>query len=451
MKQTRLLLPSTLLATAMVGCGSGDGATGTDGDTGSSYQELIVDDVYTRQVGQLDQSVVDAVGTAELAHIVGYLRDRLLPSDIIDQVDLNGEKFACVEYDRQPAVKKLAAEKHDVSVVDAPTTVPKDVAQRIAALTDDQGNRPELAVQKADHECPAGTVPVREVSVADVAAYGSLKAYLTKPPPAGVGYEYAHARRTIANYGAASSINIWNPYVSSTGAQDHSISQMWVSRGSGGSAETVEAGWVRRKTGDARLFVFTTSDGYGAADDGAIDCEGSTTSCCWNNDCAFIQNSGTDVYLDGTFNSYSTSGGAQSESRYFLFKDDTTGDWWFNYQGTWVGRWPRSLYDSNRIRDSASAIDFGGEVYDDVAAYHTFTQMGGDGAFASGGYGHAAYQNVLQYATVSGGNYFLNQASSLSELEPTPTCYDASYVNSAGNWGAYLYFGGPGYNTNCTN
>jgi hypothetical protein len=444
-----LLVVGACTGMLLVGCGSGDPSGRPD--EGTSSEELAVDDVYTRQVAALDAKVVEAVGKPELARIAGYLRDRLVPGDVIDEVDLHGEKFACVEYDRQPSFKKLAAAGEAVPSVTAPSSVPQDVAARVAALADEHGNRAILAEQKADHDCPSGTVPVRQVSVAEVASYGSLKKYLAKPPPAGVGYEYAHARRTISNYGAATSINIWSPYVSATGAQDHSISQMWVSRGSGTTLETVEAGWVQRKTGSARLFIFTTSDGYGAADDGNVDCEGSTTSCCWNADCAFIQNSGTGVYLDGTFDQYSVSGGAQREARYFLFKDNTTGDWWFNYQGTWVGRWPRSIYDSNGIRDSASKIDFGGEVYDDVAAYHTFTDMGGDGAFSSGGYGHAAYQNLLQYATISGGNYFLNQASSLTEIEATPSCYDATYTDSTGGWGAYLYFGGPGYGTNCTN
>jgi hypothetical protein len=144
-------------------------------------------------------------------------------------------------------------------------------------------------------------------------------------------------------------------------------------------------------------------------------------------------------------------GGYQPSATYFIFKDNTSGDWWFNYQGVWVGRWPRSYYDTTGIANSASRIDFGGEVYDDVAAYHTFTDMGGDGSYPAAGLGHAAYQLLLQYVTISGGQYFLNKATSLTETRNDADCYDVDYVDSTTGWGAYMFFGGPGNHSGCTN
>lgn len=434
------------------------GCSGTEGEhpSGStknveSYLELTIDDIYSQQVAALAPEVVERIGMPELARMVGYLRERLEPTDIVHEVDVNGETFACVDWDRQPSVKKFAAEGQSVGFPQAPITPPKEVVDKFESIAATYAKLGRPAEQITDSECPSGTVPLREIPVDEIVEYGSLQKYLAKPPPAGQGYEYAYAARGgLTNYGAGSILNIWNPYVSPTGAADHSISQIWVTRGAGNSLETVEAGWVRRKNSDARLFIFTTNDNYGAADGGSVgDCSGAT-SCCWNADCAFVQLPGTGIYLDSVFSNYSVSGGAQYQASFLMIKNDTTGDWWFNYQGTWVGYWPRSLYDSNGIQSYADRIVFGGEVYDDVSAYHTFTDMGGDGSFPSAGHGHSAYQIYLEYAQFWGGQYHMTPASGLTAIATNSACYDINYDDSTPASGVWMHVGGPGYNSNCT-
>jgi hypothetical protein len=133
------------------------------------------------------------------------------------------------------------------------------------------------------------------------------------------------------------------------------------------------------KYGDAnaRFFIYFTPDNYG---------NGGLTRGCYNLDCSGFVQVSNQYAIGGTFSSYSTPGGEQKYATVEWFKDGTTGAWWLRRSGVWVGYYPRSLFDSNGIRDKASRVVFGGEIVDDrnnpwdnlwgTGGRHTKTDMG---------------------------------------------------------------------------
>lgn len=212
---------------------------------------------------------------------------------------------------------------------------------------------------------------------------------------------------------------------------------MWVIGGFSdtGTMETIETGWIKRPGSNSRLFVFFTPDNYGSGS-------------CWNTDCGFVQTN-TSVVLNGTFTSYSVSGGTQQEAGLVIMKDGANGNWWFGFGTTWVGYWPRTLFDTSGLFTNGIVADFGGEVFDYTGASHTTADMGGDGSFAASGYGHSAYQHLIQY--------FEKNTLSLLDVAPgaggvvaeKPGCYDILYGHD-GAGHPHIFFGGPGYNaSNC--
>ena len=125
---------------------------------------------------------------------------------------------------------------------------------------------------------------------------------------------------------------------------------------------------------------------------------------------------------------------------------DSSGNWWFYYQTGWVGYYPRSLFDTNGLYNKASTVDLGGEAIDGNATRHTYTDMG-SGAFPSSGYMYAAYDRNIQYVSTASAYTAL---SSLTADRTDSYCYDVSTGFSSTSWKYYIYFGGSGYNTNCT-
>jgi len=250
-------------------------------------------------------------------------------------------------------------------------------------------------------------------------------------------HQYAHAERNVSNWGAESILNVWRPYTERS--DEFSLSQIWVVRGSGSNRETVETGWQKYRDlyGDwnSRLFIYFTPDNY--ADDG----DG-----CYNLTCgAFVQVNNS-VYIGGAFNNYSSHGGSQYAIKLLWYKDGTTGHWWLRYGDTWVGYYPRSLFDGNGLRDRASEVDFGGEIINrDVGSQHTRTDMG-SGYMPGYGWRWAAYQRALRYVDTS--NYY-RQASGLTSSRSDADCYDITQHSSTGSWERYFYFGGWGYNSQC--
>lgn len=307
--------------------------------------------------------------------------------------------------------------------------------------------------------CPVDSVPIRRFTLEDLKRFNTMDDFWNRlpksvrdaageipteggdiePPTNGPTalHQYAHAARSVSNWGAESILNIWRPYTERS--NEFSLSQIWVVRGSGSNRETVEAGWQKYRDlyGDwnSRLFIYFTPDNYADGGDG-----------CYNLSCGAFVQVNSSVYIGGAFSNYSSHGGPQYTMKLLWYKDGTNGHWWLRYGDTWVGYYPRSLFDGNGLRDRASRVDFGGEVINrDVGSRHTRTDMG-SGYMPGYGWRWAAYQRAVRYVDTS--NYY-RQASGLTSSRSDTDCYDITQHSSTGSWERYFYFGGWGYNNRC--
>lgn len=391
-----------------------------------------------------DGDDIRVVDEAERLRMIDYL-ETLVPADAIVTTAVNeaGEDVDCIDIDRQPG-RVGATEPLEY----APRTLPKGMPSV----------DPTVPMDVPNAVCPRGTIPMLHLDITDLERFETLEDFLSKvpnqvrgdanggPPSADddlelprVGstssHQYAHATRTVDNYGTDAYFNIWAPYVESS--TEFSLSQMWVWRGSGANLETVEGGWQRYRGlyGDdsAHLFIFYTPNNYASG--------------CYNLTCAaFVQTDGS-VTIGGAQSPVSSAGGTQYDIHLFWYRDTGTGNWWLQYQGVWVGYYPRSLFDANGLYDKSSGVDVGGEIVNNNSGRHTYTDMGG-GYFPTSGYKYAAFIRNIRYVNTA--NTYQN-ASSLTASRSDAYCYEVTTAYSASaSWKYYIYFGGTGYNANCT-
>ena len=387
---------------------------------------------------------LQVASVAEQARMQAYL-DALLPADAIVTTAVNdaGEDVDCVDIERQPGRRGA--------------TEPMEFAPRVLPAGEPRVD-PSVAVEDPDAVCPAGTIPILHLDLDALARFDTLEDFLAKTPRDLQGtsagrprngddeaalelpragstssHQYAHAARTIDNYGTEGYFNVWAPYVESNA--EFSLAQMWVWRGSGANLETVEGGWQRYRNlyGDdsSHLFIFYTPNNY--------------TSGCYNLSCAAFVQTYAGVTVGGALSPVSTVGGAQYEVRLLWYRDPGTGYWWLQYQGTWIGYYPRSLFDANGLYDKSAGVDVGGEIVNNNSGHHTYTDMGG-GYPPSVGYKYAAYVRNIRYVDTTS---TYRDANSLTASRTDSYCYDVSTGYSA-SWKYYIYFGGYGYNANCT-
>jgi neprosin-like protein len=290
--------------------------------------------------------------------------------------------------------------------------------------------------------CPAGTIPMRRVTLDEIVRFPTLRDFLRGDkiddgslddkrrqdlPGDSSSHYYARGAQFVDNLGGASWLNVWSPTVSS---HRMSLSQIWVVGGEGESKQTVEGGWQvypdKWGTDKAALFIFYTTKGY---QDG-----------CYNLDCTAFVQTANNVYLGKGFTNYSSNGGTQWVFR-LQWKRNTDGNWWLFYQGPGnyipVGYYPKSLFGTGQMASKANKIAFGGEDTGKPSA----KQMG-SGNKAADGWQKAAFQNRAFYIDTGG----TSRWADLTKYEPDPTCYTATINNIFGSWGTYLYFGGPSCN-----
>ncbi|CAI0392066.1 unnamed protein product, partial [Linum tenue] len=128
-----------------------------------------------------------------------------------------------------------------------------------------------------------------------------------------------------------------------------------------------------------------------------------------------------------------------------VVQDVRTGNWWLTYQGIIVGYWPPSIFTGG-LKSGSSLVEFGGEVVNsDPTGFHTSTDMG-SGHFPSEGFGKAAFFKNLVYLTRGG---VAKDADTLQGRAARPECYDVAVQKSDTDYGAYFYYGGPGFSRYC--
>ncbi|XP_076904434.1 protein neprosin-like, partial [Bidens hawaiensis] len=243
---------------------------------------------------------------------------------------------------------------------------------------------------------------------------------------------YAHAQTGQGvYYGAQATFSLWNPKVQEQ--NEFSLSQLWVTGGSFPDLDTIEAGWhvdpeIYDGDTNTRLFIYWTNDGY-------------QTAGCYNLKCPGFVQTNNEIAIGGSLSPTSQVDGSQYEITILIWKDTKQGVWWMQLNGKEVGYWPASLY--SYLSESASALDFGGEVINKgIGGQHTSTQMG-SGNFPQDGAGKASYIKDIQSIDKS------NTLTPLKDLtpmtSPSASCYDI-VKNDNDN---QFFFGGPGRNQNC--
>lgn len=106
----------------------------------------------------------------------------------------------------------------------------------------------------------------------------------------------------------------------------------------------------------------------------------------------------------------------------------------------YVGYWPKSIFTS--LAEGASEISWGGEVYSPI---NELSPAMGSGHFPQEGYGKAAFVNQLKVLYDRNSNYGDPYKYALKMYTNSPLCYNGIHnVAKVGDWGHYIYFGGPG-------
>lgn len=400
---------------------------------------------------------------AELARMQKFLDERLDRKAIQKSlVNGRGRKVDCVDINAQPALKNSLLAGHTLEL--APRSAPPEANQisskaaplekMVEPLYEMQNG---IASSTPVAGCPQGSVPVPDLTLDELRRFNTLDDYFAKGPvtfkrpgaqiipPYHNGptsqHQYAHAYRYVTNWGAQATINVWKSATELN--SEFSLGQIWVVAGSGGGLQTLEVGTQKYQQlyGDtnAHLFIYSTRGGYAPG------------TGCYNNSCGDFVQVSSSIYPGIVLTPVSTWGGAQYEANMHWFKDMDGGAWWLNFQGQWVGYYPRALYNAAGVQNRATEIDFGGEIIDNRNLnLHTSTDMG-SGSFPSAGWTKAAYMKQLKYnyATTTNPNTVWNtSATGLTPSRSDAACYDIAYYTGDANWGAYFYYGGPGYDYN---
>jgi hypothetical protein len=349
---------------------------------------------------------------------------------------LGSQVFDCVPIEQQPGVR-LAG----LTEIAAPPPIPAD------ASPVPDGSRGGSTAPGVPEPCAAGAIPMRRITLAEVARFRTLRHFFEKGPGSAgqarratlpilsaVDHAYAHELQNVKNFGGYGVLNLWDPQVITQTPYDQifSLAQHWYAGGSGAGLQTAEVGWQdypqKYSITKSVLFIYWTADAY-------------QRTGCYNLECVAFVQTNSSVHLGAGFANYSKLGGTQSEIAVGYYRD-SKGNWWLAYNNSWVGYYPGAVYGGGQLSRNAQVVDFGGET---VGA-GTTTKLAhwpamGSGQFASRGYQEAAYQRQIVYRDATG----LGHAATLTRSQLSPACYTAARPASGGTgWGTYFFFGGPG-------
>ncbi len=349
-------------------------------------------------------------------------------------VDQEGQVWDCIPVDMQ-----LSAKEAKKRAIKPGVAYPGDRDEKPAELPfatilsrdkeDEHGNR---------MYCPEGHIPLRRITIEELAAYDRIENFFNKGPVQLSNYmragsslelrdnnrhEYVVGRQIVPNFGGESILNLWQPPVSNS--QIFSLSQLWVGAGEGAQTQTVEAGWIvypsHFRTMKAVLFVYWTPDGY--------------CTCNYNKEVSntFYQTN-NNILLGGAFGSSSTMDGPQVDMRFtWHFAQNC---WWLFLNKIEIGCYPGSLFGEGPLSRVADRFLVGGEV----AGRSTLPVMG-SGRFPVDGYQRAAYVRNCMYVKPGQGLVPMEM-----ELHSSAgNCYSYQDKRMDG-WDSQFFYGGPGGN-----
>ncbi|CAM0908626.1 unnamed protein product [Alopecurus aequalis] len=354
----------------------------------------------------------------------------------------DGDVIDCVHISKQPAFDHPLLRNHTIQM--RPSSHPTGMYHDSNIST-----RPITQTWHQNGKCPKNTIPIRRTKEEEVLRANSMRRYgmkrigsipkknsINDPATSNVlgGHQHAVLFAQVDKCrGTKTSINLWQPYIA--GANDFSLAQLWITRGSysGNDLNTIEAGWqiypYLYSDYNPRLFIYWTRDAY-------------QTTGCYNLLCSGFIQVDNRIAIGGSLSSiFSTYDGTQYDFDILVWKEPKLGNWWLQVGGIYVGYWPPSIF--SYLADSASSIMWGGEVFSPDLV-QTSTEMG-SGHFPNEGFGKASHMKNIQVVDAS--NY-LREPNALQLITEQANCYNV--LNGiAGDWGTYIYYGGPGKNPNC--
>ncbi|KAK6162794.1 hypothetical protein DH2020_002635 [Rehmannia glutinosa] len=332
-----------------------------------------------------------------------------------------------------------------------PSYHPEGLISQSKKMTKNEiGPKPITQLWHMNGRCPEGTIPVRRTRKQDLFRASSIKKYGRKnqksiarptsaaPEPDLISQNgHQHAIAYVEGdeyYGAKATINVWDPKIQQP--NEFSLSQLWILGGSFASdLNSIEAGWQVSPDlyGDnnTRLFTYWTSDAYQATG-------------CYNLLCSGFIQINNDIAMGASIFPISGYSSSQYDISILVWKDPKEGNWWMQFGNDNVlGYWPGFLF--SYLSDTASMVQWGGEVVNSESdGEHTTTQMG-SGHFPEEGFGKASYVRNIQVVDDSNN---LRAPKDIGIFTEQSSCYDVQ-LGKNGEWGNYFYYGGPGRNPNC--
>ncbi|KAI3741472.1 hypothetical protein L1987_59146 [Smallanthus sonchifolius] len=357
----------------------------------------------------------------------------------------DGDIIDCVHISHQAAFDHPSLKNHKIQM--RPNFHPEGVNyESMEGLSENQETVTQL--WHLNGNCPQGTIPIRQTKKEDILRASSIKKYGKKSSVSAVahpnsidldlinqsGHQHAIAYVEGEFYGAKATMNVWDPQIQQP--NEFSLSQIWLLGGSfAEDLNSIEAGWQVSPDlyGDnnTRFFTYWTSDAYQATG-------------CYNLLCSGFIQINNQIALGASISPISKYHSSQYDISILIWKDPEQGNWWMQFgNGNVLGYWPASLF--SYLTDSASMIQWGGEVVNSASdGQHTTTQMG-SGHFPEEGFGKSSYFRNVQ---IVDGSNSLRAPKDIDTFTEQPNCYDVQTGNSDG-WGSYIYYGGPGRNSNC--
>ncbi|CAN6168539.1 unnamed protein product [Urochloa humidicola] len=405
----------------------------------------------------------------------------------------DGDIIDCVPISNQPAFDHPFLKNHTIQM--RPAYHPEGLYDE-SKVSSQQRTQTITQMWHQNGKCPEDTIPIRRTKKEDVLRASSVRRYGKKrhrstPNPMSVDPDmlnesgHQHAIAYVEGdkyYGAKATINVWQPKIEQ--ANEFSLSQLWILGGSfGQDLNSIEAGWQVSPDlyGDnnTRLFTYWTvrytshsfqsslaivylcllprstsisSDfqiGEWTSDTDFVflwilQSDAYQATGCYNLLCSGFIQINNQIAMGASIFPISNYGGSQYDINILVWKDPKEGNWWLQFGNDYVlGYWPSFLF--SYLADSASMIEWGGEVVNsEPDGGHTTTQMG-SGHFPEEGFGKASYFRNIQVVDSSNNLHAPRGVGSFTEQS---NCYDVQNGNN-GDWGTYFYYGGPGKNSNC--
>jgi hypothetical protein len=393
-------------------------------------------------------------------------------------LDAGGNFVDCIGFEQQQTLVTARAKGHKVlkrcpepSIIEVKQAKPKRGLRKVEPITPPLSSGAFDAFGNAIM-CPEGTIPLRRITISQMARHGRFVRFFEKSPgksfplaqagamptidtgPDGYVHRHAIAQASVSGpvnyFGCTSYLNLWGEDPS---PGDMHLSQTWIvgTDPSGASAypDTVESGWqVSPSAWGTKLpilFIFFNPDGYGTRSPDGQSRSGYGINQFHEGFISFPTTTWIADSAAGGFSTLSTPGGPQKGFA-MQWQRDANGNWLL-YCGTatdslvGVGYFPSNLYQNTFLGQSASLIQFGGEV--------ASKNPQGSGPMGSGvapsspatsGFGTVAFQKQISVQTAIGAA--MTSPPLLASTDSSG--YYESVVGSSNDpsWGSFFYYGG---------